>query len=117
MTQTELFTTVNAGEYSRIEPAAPYVKGSETSRAAAVAIDNNADNIRWRVFDFVRSRGNYGATREEIENALFLTGNTVRPRIKELLGETKKHETPRIKRAPFKRAARSGLNVEVLVSM
>ena len=117
MTQSELFTTIRSGEYSRIEPAAPYAIGSETSRAAAVAIDRNAENIRGRILDYIRSCGIYGATREEIENTLHLTGNTVRPRIKELLGETKKHETPMIERAKHMRKSRSGLSVEVLVAI
>lgn len=110
MIQTELFVTRRHGEFSKIEPTAPYVRRSATSRAAAVAIDEHTDTIRERVFDFISAQGVFGATRDEVELALHLSGNTVRPRVKELL------RANRVKHAGLQRNTRSGRRAEVLTA-
>ncbi|MEN6487969.1 MAG: hypothetical protein ABFD66_03665 [Smithella sp.] len=60
--------------------------------------------------------------REEIEDALAplgVTGNSIRPRIKELLSEAKGYEARYtwIKRSGQTRKTKSGLNAEVLVAI
>jgi predicted transcriptional regulator len=56
----------------------------DTSVAAAEAIRPSAAAIRERVADLVSRCGDFGATEQEIEAALALPGNTVRPRLWEL---------------------------------
>lgn len=63
----------------------PAHNGSATSAAAARSIAPLVGTIRRRVLDFVRSQPD-GATADEIEAALGLSGNTVRPRLIELQG-------------------------------
>lgn len=55
-----------------------------TSHAAAVAILPHVNALQRRVYDYIRSRGEHGATDEEIKLALGLRGSTVRPRRCEL---------------------------------
>ena len=71
------------------EERKPLVPGkSATSQAAARRIESSgkAARDRARIFFFILARDSYGATREEIEKGLKLPGNTVRPRVWELLG-------------------------------
>jgi hypothetical protein len=56
---------------------------SETSRLAAAAIEPHRANLQRRVYDAIV--GNGGLTAQEIEKATGLAGNTVRPRIVELV--------------------------------
>ena len=58
---------------------------SETSIAAAESIQESAENLRWRVLNFIRQRGNHGSTRQEIAGALQMSTDTVNPRVWELL--------------------------------
>lgn len=62
----------------------PPHSGTATSIAAARSIRPVAATLRERVFAFVDKQGMHGATAEEIERALKMSGNTVRPRILEL---------------------------------
>lgn len=62
----------------------PPHSGPETSREAAEAITADCSRLQRAVLAFLQLRSDYGATRQEIEQCLNLTGNTVRPRIKEL---------------------------------
>ena len=66
-----------------IQPTLPFQKHSATSRAAAESVVN-AGTLRAKVRDFIADLGGYGATDEEVQNALNLSGNTVRPRRREL---------------------------------
>lgn len=59
--------------------------GTPTSRGAARAIRHRAQTIRLKIYDLLVSRGANGATREEVEQATGFVGNTVRPRIVELV--------------------------------
>jgi len=58
--------------------------GTQTSKDAAADIREHASGLRARVLAFIASRGSYGATAQEIENALGMNGSTVRPRLVEL---------------------------------
>lgn len=64
----------------------PFVQGSATSAAAAASIPKaSAIDARAKVFAYIHSRGIDGATRQEIQDALDMAGDTVRPRVAELL--------------------------------
>lgn len=66
------------------EALAPYVRGSKTSEDAARRIDGSVDAIRAMVLEFMRKAGEDGVTDQEAQVALSLTGNTQRPRRREL---------------------------------
>lgn len=84
-----------------------------TSVAAATSKVSDAATERARVYAYIASLGAVGATREEIEDALQMPGNTVRPRVWELMGNG--GHVARIREAGFTRATRSGRRAEVLV--
>ena len=69
--------------------------GSPTSRAAAEQIEPTAHTLRAKVLEFIRSQDHHGATRQEIEAALQISGDTIRPRCKELLAMGLIRETTR----------------------
>jgi hypothetical protein len=52
---------------------APYVRDSDTSKAAAASIDPIAGCYEARVFAYIASRGAYGATADEVQAALDLS--------------------------------------------
>ena len=54
--------------------------GPPTSTAAARAIIPDAARLRRMVYEYIRGCGEEGATDEEIQRALGLSGNTERPR-------------------------------------
>lgn len=58
--------------------------GTPTSKAAAEGAREGAGSRREQVLRAVKARGNDGATAEELERALGLSGNTIRPRLVEL---------------------------------
>ena len=58
--------------------------GTQTSKDAAADIRAHAHTLRARVLAYIASRGEDGATAQEIENALGMNGSTVRPRLVEL---------------------------------
>jgi hypothetical protein len=57
----------------------------DTSRAAAERITPRTGTQRARVLDYVRWKGEDGATDHEVQQALSLDGNTERPRRIELV--------------------------------
>ena len=63
----------------------PAQRHSVTSKAAAQAITGVSQRLRDRVYQFIDSKGLYGATDEEIQIALDMNPNTQRPRRCELL--------------------------------
>ena len=63
----------------------PYVRGSETSRAAAERIAPNANTLRAAVYAFLVRCERHGATDEEVCDALGMGGSTERPRRVELV--------------------------------
>lgn len=80
-----------------------------TSRNAAESMQCAAERQGERILEFIRARGPRGATREEIEQTLRMSGNSTRPRCKELL------KRGAIKLADFKRPTAAGRDAEVLV--
>ena len=65
--------------------AAPYVRGSDTSKAAADSITPVSGRLRQAVFAHVQASGRYGCTDDEIEVALGLIHQTVSARRRELV--------------------------------
>lgn len=65
-------------------PTAPYVKHSETSKEAAEAIEPKVSALQGMVLKYIQSKGLLGATDQEVQTALGMTGNTQRPRRREL---------------------------------
>ena len=62
----------------------PYVKGSDTSKAAAESMRSAAPSIKHRVYNFLLQRGATGATDDEIEIGLKLTHQTASARRRNL---------------------------------
>ena len=69
---------------------------SRTSIEAAAFIEPAAESLRGKVLAFIRSRGEQGATREEIAIGMQLKIQTVCGRVSELLGEAKKLKLPKL---------------------
>jgi hypothetical protein len=64
---------------------APYVRGSETSAAAAASLTPETMSVlQRRVLEFISSRGEEGATDEECQRELGMNPSTQRPRRGEL---------------------------------
>lgn len=74
-------------------PTAPH-NGTSTSRTAAVAVAESGKSAtyRERVLECIRRAGERGITRADIEAQTGLTGNTIRPRVYELMGRQKDSE-------------------------
>ena len=106
-------------------PLPTFAPGSETSRRAAIAKYDKGDcpNQREMIYRWIRFCGNQGATRDEIEIKLGLKGDTVRPRLKELLGEAKGFTVARIRKlknadgGDALRKTSCDINAEVLVTI
>lgn len=118
--QLELFsagqTVIGRITFAPADPLPPFARNSETSRQAAIEKynRNNSENQREMIFRWIKFCGEKGATREEIQEYFNLSGDTVRPRIKELLGEAKGWTIARIRRNGKMRKTKAGLNAEVL---
>ena len=79
--QGDLFSTVCVIRHAEVEPPSVPVA---TSEEAAAKIKPDTKALRGLVFGFIMGRGSYGATDQEVEDALELDGNTSRPRRWEL---------------------------------
>jgi len=66
------------------EPRAPFVRGSQTSREAAREIGPHLNALELVVLEFIRDRGDYGATDEELQGETGLRPDTSRARRVEL---------------------------------
>lgn len=100
---------------------APPHNGTTTSRAAADGARGHAHADRVRILAYLVAQGDHGATREEIEAALTMNGNTVRPRVAELLREERiwhrfGQEEPLLTEPGNTRPTRSGDPASVLVA-
>jgi len=134
MTQPELFNFHQAGNLTVIEPGLtpvvgritqltdreslpPFARNSETSRQAAIAKHNagDADNQRDRILRVLLFAPS-GLTREEIETETGLDGNTVRPRIKELMSQAAgwQDRKPCVRVTGRTRPTRCGRQAEIL---
>jgi hypothetical protein len=101
------------------DPLPPFARNSETSRQAAIAKYNagTGKSQREMIYRWIKFRGDTGATREEIQEHLELSGDTVRPRVCELLGAAKGHTVPKIRLSGETRKTKSGIKAEVLVCL
>ncbi len=96
---------------------------ADTSREAAAHIAPHAENIRERVFSYIKSRGIHGATIEECAGALDLRTATVCGRFAELQGKdygesgAAKRWPKRIEKSEEKRKSSSGLSCQVWVAL
>lgn len=88
-----------------------YVKGSVTSFDAAVHNLPKAGTQRRQILDAIRAAGDFGLTRDELEVACGLSGNAVRPRVRELQDEGHIEED-----TEQTRRTRSGSQATVLVA-
>lgn len=64
--------------------APPCQAHSPTSRDAAQAIEPRTETLRRAVLDYIRRCGDEGATDEQVQDALAMSGSTQRPRRVEL---------------------------------
>jgi hypothetical protein len=85
---------------------------TETSKGAAESMVPRSAKQRQRVWEFIHERGGYGATANEIEAGLGISGNAVRPRIIELRDVSKVCKTNATRKTPSGRAARVYVAVE-----
>lgn len=85
--------------------------GTATSIAAAESVAPvRAKTLRSAVLAFIQARGEIGATREEIEHFLDVSGNAIRPRVWELIMAGEVRGTDKTRKTTCGRAA------EVLVA-
>lgn len=75
----------SAGPLFAAPARAPAVQSSVTSMAAADAIGGRLNTLQRSVVAFLRSRGDHGATDEEIAVGLEMNPSTARPRRIELV--------------------------------
>lgn len=85
--------------------------GTTTSIAAAASVQGAAATMRETILRAIRAASFAGLTREEIERQTGLQGNTVRPRVSELLAEGSITPSGEIRRT------KSNRPVEVLVAV
>lgn len=104
MSQARLFDDLTPAPLST--PAVPYVRTSDTSRAAAESMAPHVETLRQLVFETIRKSGERGMTCDEVESALDLSHQTCSPRVKELA------DASRIV-ASGKRPTRSGRSANV----
>lgn len=88
----------------------PPYSGGGTSEYAAESMRMIAGELRRRVYAYIRSKGSYGATDQEIQMGLSLDSNTARPRRWELCREGK------IRRSGQTRKTVSGREADVWVA-
>ena len=67
----------------------PFARGSHTSRAAAESMVSPAATYRGQVLAFIRDRGDYGATADEVQVTLGLTHQNCSARVSELASKFK----------------------------
>ena len=85
--------------------SAPHVRDSETSRESAESIEPKAATLRGIVLAFIRGRGLYGATDEEMQEAIPMPPSTQRPRRIELVAARFVHDSGIRRRTRSGRAA------------
>jgi len=68
----------------------------DTSEAAARKVEGKSAYWRAEIYALIKGCGALGATEREIEHALHLSGNTVRPRLWELEGNAPAGRPPRV---------------------
>jgi hypothetical protein len=89
----------------------PAHNGTETSKAAAVSMRGRAQDIQQdTILAFLRRQGAHGGTRQEIHLETGIDGNSVNPRVAELLKDGRAVETQR------QRPTQSGRGAQVVVA-
>jgi hypothetical protein len=87
-------------------PTPPTFANAPITRAAAgVAIRPDAARLRAKVFEYVKGRGAAGATDAEIQAALDMSGDTERPRRRELQQAGFIGDSGQVRQTPSGRAA------------
>ena len=94
---------------------APYVRNSETSKAAAQAVKPSAETLRQRLLACLRLHPD-GMTDEEMQDALQMQGSTQRPRRIELVNMGMVEPSETAWRDPVTRKTRSGRLAQVWVA-
>ena len=87
----------------------PYIKGSETSKAAAESVKHLVGSNKVKIYQYLINCGNFGATDDEIEAALSM--KHARPRRRDL------EEIGAVERTTTKRVTRSGREAFVYVAI
>lgn len=84
----------------------PAFTNSPVTRAAAgLAIRPDAARLRAKVFEYIKGRGGDGATDAEIQSALDMSGDTERPRRRELQQAGFIADSGQVRQTPSGRAA------------
>ncbi len=101
-------TTMDGDQYNLYGGEPPHARGSDTSYAAAKAIEQSAETIRGRVYRYIQAMD--GATDDEVEWALNLRHQTASARRRELvlLGL--------VVDSSWRRPTRSGTNATIWVA-
>ena len=86
-------------------PSTPYIKRSETSRAAAVAIGGASKIMRERVLAFLAGCGPVGATDQELASGLEMLSDSCRARRCELRDRGEILDSGRRRPSPSGRAS------------
>lgn len=89
---------------------APFMSASDTSRLAAASVGEHLARLEAMVLDAIKSAGEDGMTRDEIETATGLAGNCVRPRVWSLM------KRGLVRTNGQRRKTTSGRHAEVLVA-
>jgi hypothetical protein len=85
--------------FDDLDPVPPAASHKPTSVAAAAKIAGDpARRQRALILDWLRREGGLGMTRQEIEHATFLPGDSVRPRVLELIEAGLVRETDRTRK-------------------
>jgi len=87
----------------------------DTSEAAARKVEGKSAYWRAEIYALLKSCGALGATEREIEHALHLSGNTVRPRLWELEGNAPAGRPPRPRLIRKSEEKRGGMRVYQIV--
>jgi hypothetical protein len=93
----------------------PPSNGTPTSNEAARRIRPHAAALREQIRAYIEGRGMGGATADEIETMLRIPGNTVRPRLVELVA-LGRLGLPGVCKLGQQRATRSGRMAEVYIA-
>ena len=88
---------------------APYVKDSETSKAAAVSVAGHTKQMRERIWRYIKAHGQRGRTCDEVEVGSGLCHQTVSARISELKRKSRLYQNG-------KRPTRSGRPADVHIA-
>ena len=92
------------------DDSVPYASGSETSKAAASEMSPYLGRLQACIFDFIASCHAFGATDQEVQEALGIDSSTQRPRRCELANKGL------IRKAKIKRKTRSGRQAQVWIA-